>query len=656
MALPATRYRHLAELAVDFLEAEGESRPAGLLAARLFAQPRAGPAAGMASPFVRLVEELLAGDERFVRDATGAWALRDWARASDTLSGTPFAVVGVETTGGRPERHRILEVAVVAVDGGEFTRQYASLVNPQRPLPGFVVARTGITQEMADEARPAEAVLPEVRAMVGDRVLVGHNVGSDLTFLNYEALWHDLPPFGNPALDTADLALRLLPRLRRPSLDRVAAAVGLAPPQRHRALAGARLTAAVLSELLGRVREVAGGDLSTVGQLQAWLRDGPADRRPRARPVTVQPPPGTLRSLPDAPGVYTFRDAAGEPLYVGKAASLQARVAQHFTGTARALRRHDGLLERTASVTHEVVACELDALLLESACIRTLQPPYNVQARSRQGCPLLRFESGPFPRAGAAPTTADEGRFAGPYRTTQQVRHTLSVLRRVFQIRSCRRSLPATRAKLRLPCLRHGQGLCPAPCAEAVTPEQYGLLVDYAWHFVADGREAVLEALDRRLARLEGSGAGGAGTEQWEYAVLAECRARLRRLRREYRPLAGGMAGGALVMSYPAAGEDAGAVLFFAREGRLTRRVLVAPEALQEDSLTRIVAEGLSAAPSADLDADQANILLRWIYRHIGRPECISAGEELSAGEVARAVLDTLGAPHAPVSTSSSRT
>jgi DNA polymerase-3 subunit epsilon len=547
-------------------------------------------------------------------------------------------------------------VAVVAVDGGEVSRQYASLVNPQRPVPAFVSTGTGITQEMADEARPAAAVLPEVRAMVGDRLLVGHDVGSDLTFLNYEALWHDLPPFGNPTLDTAELALRLMPELRRPSLDRVAAALGLAPPQRHRALADARMTATVLRELLRRLPEVAGGELSTIGQLQAWLRDGPTVRRPRVHPVTAQPPVGTLRSLPDAPGVYTFRDAAGEPLYVGKAASLQARVAQHFTGTARALRRHDGLLERTASVSHEVVCCELDALLLESARIRALQPPYNVQARSRRGCPLLRFEPGPFPRAGAAPTAADEGRYAGPYRTTQQVRHTLSVLRRVFQIRSCRRRLPATRPKLRLPCLRHGQGLCPAPCADAVTPEQYGLLVDYAWRFVADGQEAVLEALDRRLAELEGGGERGASDRPWEHAVLGECRARLRRLRREYRPLAGGLAGGALVMAYPAAGEDAGAVLFFAREGRLARRVLVAPEALREDDLTRIVADGLAAAPSAELDADQANILLRWIYRHIGRPECIPAGEGRPAAEVARAVLDTLGGPQLPESISSSRT
>src|SRR5262245_57410147 len=235
MTAPATRYRHLAELAIDFLRLEGTPQPAAALAVRLFGVAVAAP------PFVRLVEELLSADERFVAHG-GRWGLRDWARTADTLSGASFAVVDVETTGGRTEQHRLLEVAVVTVDGGEVSGHFESLVNPRRALPGIIVELTGITQEMVEEAPPAEAVLPAVRAMVGERILVGHNISSDLTFLNYEALWHDLPPFGNPALDTEDLALCLLPDLRRPSLARVAAALGLTPPVRHRALADARLT------------------------------------------------------------------------------------------------------------------------------------------------------------------------------------------------------------------------------------------------------------------------------------------------------------------------------------------------------------------------------------------------------------------------------
>jgi DNA polymerase III epsilon subunit-like protein len=252
---PTTRYRYLTELAADFLSAEGAPRPAAALARRLFAQPGGALPGAAPVPLVRLVEQLLAGDERFAPDGAGNWGLAGWEWEAETLvgagagggahplAGAPFAVVGVETTGGRAETHRILEVAVVCLDGGQISLHYTSLVNPLRPVPGAVTELTGITQEMVEEAPTAGVVLEEVRAAIGDRVLVGPNLGADLTFLNYEALWHDLPPFGNPALDTETLAQRLLPDLRRPSLTRVAAALGLTPPLRPRALPDARLTA-----------------------------------------------------------------------------------------------------------------------------------------------------------------------------------------------------------------------------------------------------------------------------------------------------------------------------------------------------------------------------------------------------------------------------
>ena len=128
---------------------------------------------------------------------------------------------------------------------------------------------------------------------------------------------------------------------------------------------------------------------------------------------------------------------------------------------------------------------------------------------------------------------------------------------------------------MRVPCLRLGQGLCPAPCAEAVTPEQYGVLVDFAWRYVREGREATLQALD---ARLERTGRGRAPRRAGRASTLRECRARLRRLRREHRPVGGGLAGAPVVLCYPAAG--GGAVLFFVREGQLRRREAVPRVAL----------------------------------------------------------------------------
>lgn len=679
MVAAATRYRHLSELAIDFLERTGCPQSPQALAARLLgpagqpagdalpggpAEPpgkRSGSWSPMAPlPFVRLVEELLGTDDRFARDSTGSWGLAAWERerraptADIALADVDFAVVDVETTGGRTEQHRMIEVAVVTVQRGEITGRYESLVNASHAVPAFITARTGITQEMVEGAPDGAEVLPEVRAMIGERRLVGHNIGRALGVLNYEALWHDLQPFGNPTLDTEELALRLLPELRRPSLGRVAAALGLATPLRDRALAGARLTAQVLRTLLGRLPAPPGetsGAIGTWGQLQGWLAGEPAGRQQRlhharsgpsrAGPSRAGPPAGTLQALPAVPGVYTFRDAAGQVLYVGKAASLRERVAQHFSGTARALRRQDGLLDRTTDVVHEVTGCELDALLLESARIKSLKPPYNVQARSRQSCPFVRLESGPFPRASATQQLAGPALYAGPYRTSQQARHVVDALRRVFQLRSCRRILPAARPEMRRPCLRLGQGLCPAPCADQVTPEQYAVLVQYAWRFVTRGRAAALDALDQRIAELDQIAGDGDGVA-WERRMLWECRARLRRVRREYRPVEGGIAGEDLVMAYRAS--HGGGVLFFVRDGRLLRRLDVAPGDLQQrdgEALTALLearADDRPDPPHPPLDADQEAILLRWIYRHSGHPECVPAPAHTPTAEIARAV------------------
>ncbi|MDQ3701629.1 MAG: hypothetical protein M3442_12025, partial [Chloroflexota bacterium] len=150
----STRYRHLSELAIDFLEQTGRPQTPQALAARLLGsagpQPRGAHTGAPAEPlgkqmgtwspaapppFVRLVEQLLGTDDRFARDATGSWGLAAWEREERApaegvaISELDVAVVDVETAGGRTEQHRMIDVAVVAIRGGEITGYYESLVN-----------------------------------------------------------------------------------------------------------------------------------------------------------------------------------------------------------------------------------------------------------------------------------------------------------------------------------------------------------------------------------------------------------------------------------------------------------------------------------------------------------------------------------------------
>ncbi|HEY7294675.1 MAG TPA: GIY-YIG nuclease family protein, partial [Dehalococcoidia bacterium] len=433
----------------------------------------------------------------------------------------------------------------------------------------------------------------------------------------------------NAALDTEELAVRLLPDLKRPSLGRVATALGLAQPVRHRALADARLTAQVLLALLPR----AGAEgIDTFASLQAWLSTRLAARQERVRRVRSVLPAGALRDLPEAPGVYCFHDAQGTVLYVGKAAALRTRVAQHFSGASLAARHHEALLDRTVAVTHEVVECELDALLLESARIRALRPPYNVLERSRRGCPFLRLEAGVFPRFSAATAIADDGaEYFGPYRTTQDVQHLMATLRRVFQIRSCRRRLPATRPAMRLPCARLDQRLCPAPCADLITPDQYAVLVTLARSYARSGKLAAIQAVEAAMA------APKAATTTMR-PLLEEINRRLRRVRRDVFPIDGGRAGGTVLMGYPAA--SGGLRLFLLRDGHLLARKTV--HGVGDALAAACLGDPAAAERDNALDADQTNILLRWLHRHLGQPQVLALPASVGPAAVAAFIEEQL--------------
>lgn len=709
MTAVALPYRNLGERALTLFEGNRTPISAVAVVAALL-----GPAFARQPALVGQVEQMLQADPRFVLNETGDWILAEWQEQTQTLSDETFAVVDVETTGGQTERHHIVEVAVVLVRAGRTAGRYASLVNPMVPLPRFVSQFNGITQEMVDEAPSIEQVLDEVRAFVGNAVIVGHNVSCDLAFLNYEAVWHGLPPFGNRALDTQELAARLLPDLRKPSLSRVAAKLGFNDPPRHRALSDAEVTAQVLLHFL---QQLAQQGVDSAESVQAWVASRLAQRQERVRNVRAVLPAGLLASLPDRAGVYFFKDAQGRVLYVGKAVSIRDRVAQHFTGSARSLRGGDGLLDQVSTVDHIAAHCELDALLLEAEHIEAHGPPYNVQEKTRRGCPFLHLEGGMFPRVTATrEIAAGGGIYAGPYRTTHAARQMQTIIRRVFQIRSCRRALPATRPQMRIPCIRLGQGLCPAPCADAVTPAQYRVLVDWAATFVQRGRDATIDALDQRIAALacpntlvrpaaltedgvsnvsdapdtpdgsptwfspgvEVAAGSPVQIDQWELTILRECRSRLLRVRKEHRPIPGGLAGESLVMVFRS--EMGGALLLVIQAGVMIGRVHVPedqafapligaylqpllmreshPEALSEarmavapdgpDGVDRWNGQetpGRTGAGGAvgfqpfgaAISATQANIVLRWVYRHAGSRHLVPVEQDMSLEEVGAA-------------------
>jgi len=209
---------------------------------------------------------LLGADERFVVDGAGIWSLRSGARRPGSpLSRLCYAVVDVETTGGRYEAgHRITEVAIVEVRAGGIVDEFRTLVNPGRSMPRRTAALTGITDRMLAGAPAFDEIADEVFRRVSGRVFVAHNAGFDWGWLRAQLgdALGDVPEVDR--LCTISMARRLVPELRRRNLDALTDFFDIPVYQRHRAHGDALATARILLRLLDRAEQLGVGDLRSL--------------------------------------------------------------------------------------------------------------------------------------------------------------------------------------------------------------------------------------------------------------------------------------------------------------------------------------------------------------------------------------------------------
>lgn len=199
-----------------------------------------------------------------------------------------FAVVDTETTGGGVHRgDRIMEVAVIHVDGTEISTAVDQLIDPQRPIGRYVQRLTGITWEMVREAPTFGDVAPMIHEALEGRIFVAQNVRFDWRFLSMELKRATGRALTGERLCTVKLARKLLSHLPRRSLDALAWHYEVPIVGRHRAGGDARATAAVLLRMFADARR---HDVDTWDGLQALLRKPrvPAYRSALPQPVTVE--------------------------------------------------------------------------------------------------------------------------------------------------------------------------------------------------------------------------------------------------------------------------------------------------------------------------------------------------------------------------------
>jgi excinuclease ABC subunit C len=220
-------------------------------------------------------------------------------------------------------------------------------------------------------------------------------------------------------------------------------------------------------------------------------------------------------TIPDEPGAYTFRDADGRPVYVGKAKSLRKRVGSYFAKPQHP--RTQAMLDAATTVEWIVASGEVDALMLEYNLIKSNRPRYNVRYRDDKSYPYLALTVGErWPRAQVMRGARRKGvRYFGPYGHAYAIRETLDALTRVFPVRTCSNSFFDQRARAKRPCLYFDIGRCAGPCvpdATGVTDESYYAYVEALGDFLSGNYRPVLQ-------RLEGEMRGASDREEFELAA-----------------------------------------------------------------------------------------------------------------------------------------
>ncbi len=218
-----------------------------------------------------------------------------------------------------------------------------------------------------------------------------------------------------------------------------------------------------------------------------------------ADPTTYRPSPG---SIPDAPGVYKFRDAGKRVIYVGKAKSLRSRLNSYFADLSGLHPRTRQMVTTAASVEWTVVSTEVEALQLEYNWIKEFDPRFNVRYRDDKSYPVLAVTlNEEFPRLHVYRGARKKGvRYFGPYAHAWAIRETLDLLLRVFPARTCSAGVFRRHGQIGRPCLLGYIEKCSAPCVGRVSADEHRDIVSDFCDFLAGKTDNMVRRLEAEMA------------------------------------------------------------------------------------------------------------------------------------------------------------
>jgi len=286
-----------------------------------------------------------------------------------------FSVVDIETTGNGYKGQKITEISIFTFDGKHIVDEFTSLVNPEQNIPAFITNLTGIDNTMVRNAPKFYEIAKKIAELTQDTIFVAHNVNFDYNIIQaeFKSLGFD---FKRKKLCTVRLSRKIIPGLNSYSLGAICSSEKIPINGRHRAKGDAEATTELFRRLIERDDEFI---------INSFLN-------PRSRQATLPPllDKKIVDNLPETFGVYYFKNAAKEVIYVGKANNIKQRVISHFYDKKK---KEQNMCLETADISFTETGSELLALLLESSEIKHIFPKYNrAQRKAGEAVGLFSYE------------------------------------------------------------------------------------------------------------------------------------------------------------------------------------------------------------------------------------------------------------------------
>ena len=370
-----------------------------------------------------------------------------------------YAILDIETTGGKFNEEGITEIAIYRHNGLEITDQFISLVNPEREIQPFVQKLTGINSKMLRSAPRFFEVAKRIIEITEDCLVVAHNADFDYRILRteFKRLGYN---FEKKSICTVSLSRELLSNMESYKLGKLVRSLGIPISDRHRAQGDALATVKLFELLLEK------DSSKEILKSQVKALHG---ERIQSKYLKI------IEELPDSSGVYYLHNAAGEIIYIGKSNNIQKRVRNHLTGrTIKALK----IQKKIHKVNFETTGSELIALLKEQHEIKKNQPRINKDGRYRLYPMGIRIDEENIYHQLVIEQVRNERKYIVVFKNGRVAKHILNQL--ITENKLCYNHCLIEKSGG--PCLAYKNDQCKGACLKEENPQDYNLRIAQLSH------------------------------------------------------------------------------------------------------------------------------------------------------------------------------